>query len=54
MAPDALKAGFCLAAHIARADHDPAERFEAFTASLWREVANMFDVHAHPDGRSHT
>jgi hypothetical protein len=44
MRPDALRAGFELAAYTARADHDPATDFDAFTASLWRQVANMFDL----------
>lgn len=45
MRPDALRAGFELAAYTARADHDPDTDFDAFTASLWRQVSNMFDVH---------
>lgn len=51
MRPDALRAGFDLAAYTARAEHDPADDFDTFVASLWRQVANMFDVHAHPQGQ---
>lgn len=46
MRSDALQAGFKLAASTARADHDPATDFEAFVGSLWRQVANMFEIQA--------
>lgn len=45
---DALRAGFELGAYTARAEHDPATNFEAFTGSLWRQVANMFEIQASP------
>lgn len=44
MRSDALKAGFRLAAYTARADHDPASDFDEFVGSLWRQVANMFEI----------
>jgi hypothetical protein len=46
MRSDALRAGFRLAAYTARADHDPATNFEDFVGSLWRQVANMFEIQA--------
>ena len=48
MRPDSLQAGFKLAAFTARADHDPATNFEDFIGSLWRQVANMFEIQAPP------
>ena len=49
----ALQAGFRLAAYTARADHDPADDFDEFVASLWRQVANMFEVQS-PESRERT
>lgn len=49
MRTDALQAGFRLAAYTARADHDPHTDFEEFTASLWRQIANMFEIQAPPE-----
>lgn len=46
MRSGALQAGFRLAAYTARADHDPANDFEEFAASLWRQVSNMFELQA--------
>ena len=46
MRSDALQAGFRLAAYTARADHDPGDDFEEFVESLWRQVANMFELQA--------
>lgn len=48
METDALQAGFELAAYTARADHDPDTNFDAFIASFWRQVANMFDITGPP------
>lgn len=48
MRSDALRAGFRLAAYTARADHDPATNFEDFVGSLWRQVANMFEIQSPP------
>ena len=48
MRSDALQAGFRLAAYTARADHDPANDFDDFVASLWRQVANMFEIQHRP------
>lgn len=42
---DATEAGFKFAAYLARSEHDPASDFDTFLDKLWRQVANLFEVH---------